>query len=36
MRPDLILADLISIFHPTLLPNHELYFYRLLEEGTGK
>lgn len=31
-RPDLILADLIAILHPELLPNHDLYFYRQLEE----
>lgn len=28
MQPDVILSDLISIFHPALLPNHEaIYFY---------
>jgi iron complex transport system substrate-binding protein len=26
-RPDLILKDLIKIFHPELLPNHTLIFY---------
>ncbi len=31
-RPDLILADMIAILHPDLLPNHDLYFYRQLEE----
>lgn len=31
-NPDLILADLVKIFHPDLLPNHELYFYRQLGE----
>ncbi len=30
LRPDLILADLITIFHPDLLPDHELYYYRQL------
>ncbi len=30
LRPDLVLGDLIHIFHPDLLPNHELYFYRKL------
>lgn len=30
MRPDLILADLIHIFHPGLLPDHELYYYQRL------
>ena len=29
-NPDLILADLVKIFHPDLLPDHELYFYRQL------
>jgi iron complex transport system substrate-binding protein len=27
LRPDLILADLIKIMHPNLLPTHELFFY---------
>lgn len=30
-NPDLVLADLIAIFHPDLLPGHELFFYRRLE-----
>jgi len=30
-NPDLVLADLIAIFHPELLPDHELFFYRRLE-----
>lgn len=30
-RPDLILKDLIKIFHPELLPDHELYFYSKIE-----
>jgi iron complex transport system substrate-binding protein len=30
-RPDIILADLIKIFHPQLLPAHELYFHEKLE-----
>jgi iron complex transport system substrate-binding protein len=29
--PDLILQDLIEIFHPGILPKHELYYYRKLE-----
>ncbi|MDR5590067.1 ABC transporter substrate-binding protein [Christiangramia sp. SM2212] len=29
-RPDLILKDLISIFHPELLPNHKQVFYKAL------
>lgn len=26
-RPDLVLKDLIKIFHPELLPDHDLYFF---------
>ncbi|MGK7950005.1 MAG: ABC transporter substrate-binding protein [Xenococcaceae cyanobacterium] len=29
-NPDLILADLIQIFHPELLPSHQLLFYQKL------
>ena len=32
MNPDIILADLIKIFHPELLPEHQLHYYRQLEE----
>ena len=31
MRPHLVLKDLISILHPRLLPNHELYYYQRVE-----
>jgi iron complex transport system substrate-binding protein len=31
LRPDLLLKDLVKIFHPELLPQHELYFYKKLE-----
>jgi len=31
-NPDRILADLVSIFHPDLLPDHELYYYKKLAE----
>jgi iron complex transport system substrate-binding protein len=31
MAPHLILADLISIFHPTVLPDHERVYYTRLE-----
>ncbi len=31
IRPQVILADLIKIFHPDLLPDHELVYYRQLE-----
>ncbi|MDY3867974.1 MAG: ABC transporter substrate-binding protein [Pyramidobacter sp.] len=27
-RPDLILADIVAILHPDLLPGHVLYYYR--------
>ena len=30
LRPDRILADLVSILHPALLPDHELVFHRRL------
>ncbi len=30
-RPDLVLKDLIHIFHPALLPGHELYFFKPLK-----
>ena len=30
-RPDLVLKDLIKIFHPELLPNHELFFFQKLD-----
>ncbi|MGB5435094.1 MAG: ABC transporter substrate-binding protein [Maribacter sp.] len=29
-RPDLVLKDLIHIFHPEVLPEHELFFYKPL------
>lgn len=28
LHPELVLADLISILHPDLLPNHQLVYYR--------
>ncbi|WP_029033749.1 ABC transporter substrate-binding protein [Salinimicrobium terrae] len=31
MRPDLVLKDLISIFHPKLLPSYNTTFYKPLE-----
>lgn len=31
-RPDLVLKDLIAIFHPNLLPNHEQVFFKPLEK----
>lgn len=31
VNPHLILADLVKIFHPELLPNHELVYYQQLE-----
>ncbi|MEM6540895.1 MAG: ABC transporter substrate-binding protein [Bacteroidota bacterium] len=30
-RPDLILKDVIKIFHPNLLPDHQLYYYKKLQ-----
>jgi iron complex transport system substrate-binding protein len=29
-RPDLVLQDLVKILHPTLLPQHNLYFFEPL------
>ncbi|MBL8154428.1 MAG: ABC transporter substrate-binding protein [Anaerolineae bacterium] len=31
-NPDLILADLVRIFHPDVLPDHELYFYKRISQ----
>jgi iron complex transport system substrate-binding protein len=31
-RPDLVLKDLVSIFHPELLPDYENRFFKALEE----
>jgi iron complex transport system substrate-binding protein len=31
VRPDLVLADLIAIFHPDLLTDHQFVFYRQLK-----
>lgn len=31
-RPDIVLADLIKILHPDLLPQYELFFYKRLDE----
>jgi iron complex transport system substrate-binding protein len=31
LRPDMLIKDLVKIFHPNLLPNYELYFYKRLE-----
>lgn len=31
VNPDNVLADLIFIFHPGLLPQHKLYYYRKLQ-----
>ena len=30
-HPELVLADLMKIFHPELLPDHELVYYRVLD-----
>ncbi len=32
VEPDQVLADLVAIFHPELLPNHEGKYYKLLKE----
>ena len=35
-RPDLVLRDLIAIFHPELLPDHRIRFYRNLAPPRGQ
>lgn len=32
-NPDVILADLVAIFHPDLLPDYTLYFYQQVPSG---
>jgi iron complex transport system substrate-binding protein len=31
VKPDVVLEDLIKIFHPELVPEHEFYYYRHLK-----
>lgn len=31
VRPDIVLADILKIFHPDSLPEHDLVFYKALE-----
>lgn len=31
VRPDVVLADMVGILYPELLPEHELYYFRKLE-----
>ncbi len=31
-RPDIVLKDIIKILHPDVIPDHELYFFSLLNE----
>jgi iron complex transport system substrate-binding protein len=31
VNPDRLLADLIAIFHPELLPDHEVFYFRHLD-----
>jgi iron complex transport system substrate-binding protein len=31
VRPDLVLADLIEVFHPDLLTDHSFVYYRQLK-----
>lgn len=33
IHPDIILADLVKILHPDLIPDHELYYYRHVGAG---
>ena len=36
MHPDYLLAELIAIFHPQLLPNHKLRYFHSLKENSVK
>jgi len=36
MRPDLLLKDLVKIFHPHLLPHHELQWFKKLDYAKSK
>ena len=31
VHPEIVLADLIKIFHPQIVPDHELYYYQRIE-----
>ncbi len=31
VHPEIVLADLIAIFHPELLPDHQLYYYQKID-----
>ncbi|WP_321430964.1 ABC transporter substrate-binding protein [uncultured Methanolobus sp.] len=31
VRPDVVLADFVKIFHPELVPDHELYYFKRIE-----
>ncbi|MEM1136015.1 MAG: ABC transporter substrate-binding protein [Bacteroidota bacterium] len=31
VQPETVLADLIKIFHPTILPEHDLYYFKKVE-----
>lgn len=33
VRPDLALADLVALFHPELLPNHQFVFFEIYEKS---
>ncbi|WP_168582796.1 ABC transporter substrate-binding protein [Gephyromycinifex aptenodytis] len=33
VRPDLVLADLVAILHPELMPNHEFTYYEQVPKG---
>lgn len=35
VRPDLILADLVDVFHPGAIPNHTMTFYRKIPRGSN-
>jgi iron complex transport system substrate-binding protein len=32
VNPDVLLSDLVKIFHPELLPNHQLFYYKQIQK----
>lgn len=36
IHPEIVLADLVKILHPDLVPNHELYYYIHVGPGQGE
>ena len=30
-KPDVVMRDLVKIFHPELIPDHQLVYYKVVE-----